>query len=107
MNKQYLALAYVLLLALFASTSFAADDTKGKLLYHVVCCKYKPDASREQIAQIEKGIKGLKDKIPGIRSVAAGTTHRPENLAKGFTHGFIVAFASETARDEYLPHPEP
>ena len=107
MNKQYLAVASVLLLALFASSaSFAAEDTKGKLLYHVVCFKYKPDASREQIAQIEKGIKGLKDKIPGIKSVAAGTNNSPENLAKGFSHGFIVAFESEKARDEYLPHPE-
>jgi hypothetical protein len=24
----------------------------------------------------------------------------------GFTHGFIMTFASPKARDEYLPHPE-
>ena len=29
----------------------------------------------------------------------------PENLANGFTHGFIVSFDDASGRDVYLPHP--
>ena len=112
MNTTHLTVASVVMFGVFAASAvFAADDAaagkrEGKLLYHVVCFKYKEDASKEKIAQVEKGIKGLKDKIPGIRGVTYGTNNSPEKLDKGFTHAFIVAFESEKARDDYLPHPE-
>jgi hypothetical protein len=107
MSKHHLTLASTLVFALLAgSSTFAAEDTKGKLLYHVVCFKYKPDAPREKIQAVEKGIKGLKDKIPGIKSVTYGTNNSPERLNKDFTHAFIVVFESEKARDDYIPHPE-
>jgi hypothetical protein len=107
MNKNTITVACAFVVSLLASSAvLAAEDTKGKVLYHVVCFKYKEDASKEKIEQVEKGIKGLKDKIPGIRSVAYGTNNSPEKLNKGFTHAFVVVFESEKARDDYLPHPE-
>jgi len=29
----------------------------------------------------------------------------PEGISQGFTHCFLVTFASEKDRDAYLPHP--
>src|SRR5687768_12302284 len=102
MNKTTLTIACALVVCLFAgSAALAAEDTRGKVLYHVVCFKYKEDALQEKIEQVAKGIKGLKDKIPGIRSVSYGTNNSPEKLNKGFTHAFSVSFESEKARDDY------
>ena len=105
MNKQLLAVASIVLLALFASHSLAQDN-RGKLLYHVVSLKFKPDASREEIAAVEKAFKELKDKIPAIHGLTWGTNNSPEKHDKGFTHCFVLTFESEKARAEYLPHPD-
>ena len=47
----------------------------------------------------------LKEKIPGIASLDWGTNVSPEKHDKGFTHCFVLSFASEKDRDAYLPHP--
>lgn len=82
----------------------AKKSAKGKLR-HVVIFKYKSDATPEQIANIEKEFRALKDKIPGVVSIEAGVNNSPENLNKEFTHIFIVTFRDEAARETYLPHP--
>jgi len=45
-------------------------------------------------------------KIPGITSLNWGTNVSPEQKNKGFTHCFVLTFATEKDRDGYLPHPE-
>jgi len=35
-----------------------------------------------------------------------GTNNSPENLNKGFTHGFVLTFKTEKDRDAYLVHPD-
>ena len=107
MKNRQLTVACALVIALLsARASWAAEDSKGKLLYHVVCLKFKPDASKEQIANVEKAFKDLKGKIPAIHGLTWGTNNSPEKLEKGFTHCFILTFESEKARQEYLPHPD-
>ena len=78
----------------------------GKKLYHVVSLKFKENATREQIKAVEDAFVGLKQKIPGIASVTWGTNVSPEKHDKGFTHCFVLTFASEKDRDAYLPHPD-
>ena len=58
----------------------------------------------EQIKAVEEAFVGLKEKIPGVASVTWGTNVSPEKHDKGFTHCFILTFASEKDRDAYLPH---
>jgi hypothetical protein len=89
-----------------AAPARAADDTTGKLLHHVVCLKFKPDATKEQIGEVEKAFRALKDKIPEIHSLTWGTNNSPENRNKGFTHCFVLTFKSEEDRARYLPHPD-
>lgn len=83
---------------------FAAEGKKT--LYHVVCLKFKPDASKEQIKAVEDAFVGLKAKIPQIASLTWGTNVSPEKHDKGFTHCFVLGFASDKDRDAYLPHPD-
>lgn len=90
--------------AVTSSTVRAAEEKK--MLYHVVSFKFKPDATPEQIKAVEQAFVGLKTKIPTIKSLEWGTNVSPEKHDKGFTHCFILAFASEKDRDDYLPHPD-
>ena len=47
-----------------------------------------------------------KTKIPGITSLNWGTNVSPEHHDKGFTHCFVLTFASAKDRDTYLTHDE-
>ena len=72
---------------------------------HIVCLKFKEEASSKQIGEIEKSFPALQQSIPGIVSIEWGTNNSPEGLNKNFTHCFIVTFKDEEARSNYLPHP--
>ena len=96
---------------LFLATAFqvtAAEPavTDGKALYHVVSLKLKDGAAADQIKAVEEAFAALKTKIPGITSLHWGTNVSPEHHDKGFTHCFVLTFATEKDRDTYLTHPE-
>ncbi len=76
-----------------------------KLLRHVVMFKFKDSVSKEEIEAVEKAFVDLKNDIPLIRSLEWGTNVSPEGINQGFTHCFLLTFASEADRDAYLPHP--
>lgn len=72
---------------------------------HVVLFKFKEDATAEQIDEIVKAFGDLSKQIDTIVSYEHGTDVSPEKLSKGFTHCFLVTFASKTDLENYLPHP--
>jgi hypothetical protein len=96
-------LAAIIVLAPAASAADACAS-KGKLR-HVVAFKFKDSATPEQIKEVEKAFRALKTQIPQIASLEWGTNCSPEKHAKGFTHCFVLTFASDADRDAYLPHP--
>ena len=105
MLKVFTALLVVSVLSLFAFPA-RAEEHEGKLLFHVVSLKFKQGATKEQIKAVEQAFAGLKEKIPGIVAMTWGTNVSPEQKNKGFTHCFVLTFATEKDRDAYLPHPE-
>ena len=104
-----LLLALLVTFSLAAAHSFAADssagDAKGKALYHVVSFKFKETATKAQIKEVEDAFAALPSKIPTIRSFAGGIDVSPEKKSKGFTHCWVLTFASEKDRDGYIADP--
>ena len=94
-----------LALAVAAMTSALADNHKKDAPYrHVVCFKFKDDATKEQVAAIEKAFGELPEKIDTITGYEWGTNVSPEGLADGFTHCFIVTFKDKAGLEAYIPH---
>ena len=87
-------------LAMLTASTIAADGP----IRHVVHFKFKADATKEQIAKIEKEFAALKTKISAVESLEWGTDVSPEGLGKGFTHCWIVSFKNAADRDTYLKH---
>jgi hypothetical protein len=81
-----------------------ADKSRERLLRHVVMFKFKADATKEQIKDVEMAFAALPQRIDAIHDFEWGTDNSPEMLSKGFTHCFLVTFKSEEARKTYLPH---
>ena len=91
---------------LFAGmTTEAVDKMKANQLRHFVCFKYKAEASKEQIAEVEKAFAALEKKINEIKGFEKGINNSPEGLNKGFKHCYLITFNSEKDRDVYLVHP--
>ena len=76
----------------------------NSLLRHVVLFAFKADAG-DSVRQVEEAFCRLPQLIPQIRSFEWGTDVSPENLQQGFTHCFLLSFASAEDRDAYLVHP--
>ena len=79
------------------------ENTK---LRHIVLVKFKESASSKDINKVEIEFGNLPSKISEITDFEWGLNNSPEQLNKGFTHGFVLTFDSEKSRDIYLPHPD-
>jgi len=75
------------------------------VLRHIVLYKFKETTTQAQIDEVSAEFKGLPGKIPGIVGFEAGTNVSPEGKSEGFTHAFVVSFATEKDRDAYIVHP--
>ncbi|MBA2117706.1 Dabb family protein [Bremerella alba] len=111
MELRSLSLCLALLLTgIFSMTATVQAEDKeagdsAPKLRHVVIFKFKESAKAADIKKVEKAFAALPKKIPVIKDYEWGTNNSPEMLDKGFTHCFLVTFASEEDRAAYLPHP--
>lgn len=103
----------ILTLILAVSMTMSAQTKKkttppvaSKVLRHVVLFKFKETSSPEDIKKVEDAFRELPKKIKVIKSYEWGLNNSPENHSQGFTHCFLLTFASEKDRGIYLPHPD-
>jgi len=75
------------------------------MIKHIVLLKIRGDVDDATIRNVFETLGALKNSIPGVVSFDWGSYSSPEGLNKGFTHGFVMAFASVKHRDDYLVHP--
>ncbi len=76
------------------------------MIRHIVLIRFRASLDAGAIDGALASVVALKDRIDGILVVSVGANNSPENLEKGFRHGFVVDFRDAAARDAYLPHPE-
>ncbi|MEL6141618.1 MAG: Dabb family protein [Bacteroidota bacterium] len=77
-----------------------------KLLRHVVIFKFKDESSEEDVEQLNRSFNALPEAIPVIKDFEWGINDSPEDFHQGFTHCYLLTFASEEDRDSiYTPHP--
>ncbi len=72
---------------------------------HYGCFEFNPGTTQEKIDAVFDCMNGMVGKIPGLLDFNYGPYDSAEGLNDGYTHGFIMTFASPQARDQYLPHP--
>ena len=81
-------------------------EAMEKELKHAVFFKFKQDAASEKVKEVEAAFAALPSKIDAIKHFEWGINNSPEKNDHGFTHCFMLTFASEEGRAEYLPHPD-
>lgn len=72
---------------------------------HIVLLPFKLSLSNDDIEKIMLSLAELKKIIPQIMSFSWGENNSPENLHRGYLHGFIMEFKDDKDRKIYLEHP--
>ena len=75
-------------------------------VHHLVLLTFKAGTAAALAADLFAALARLRDRLPGIEKYCGGPYASPEGLNQGYTHGFLMTFASAAARDAYLTHPE-
>ena len=78
---------------------------KQKVLRQLVTFKFKEKSNKEDVDRLNKAFNALPNAISVIKDFEWGINDSPENLHQGFTHCYLLTFASEEDRDSiYTPH---
>jgi len=72
----------------------------------VLLLRFPPQGCKDDLASTFEALEVLPDRIPGLEALASGVYSSPEGLNLGYTHGVILTFEDELARDQAMVHPE-
>ncbi len=83
------------------------EKQEEALLRHVVIFKFNDDATDDEVQKLNYGFNALPNYIDAIKDFEWGLNDSPEDFHQGFTHCYMLTFASEKDRDSiYTPHPK-
>ncbi|APG46462.1 Dabb family protein [Phaeobacter porticola] len=76
------------------------------MIRHIVLTKFKPDTPEDRIAQIYAGLSALTERLSGARDFTGGRSESPEQIERGYQHGFVIDFDGWDDLKTYADHPE-
>lgn len=76
------------------------------MIRHIVLTKFTPETSEETIAAIYDGLSELSQKLPGAHGFTGGRSESPEQIERGYMHGFVIDFDDWHALKSYADNPE-
>ena len=76
------------------------------MIRHIVLTRFAPATSEDVIAQIYAQLQALVVRLPGVSGFHGGGSASPEQLERGYHHGFTIDFDSWAALATYAEHPD-
>lgn len=76
------------------------------MIRHIVLTKFTAETPEDKIAEIYGGLSALADKLPGALNFTGGRSESPEQIERGYMHGFVIDFVSWDALQNYAGNPE-
>ncbi|MFK7791293.1 MAG: Dabb family protein [Devosiaceae bacterium] len=76
------------------------------MIRHIVLTKFKPETSQSTIDDIYEGLRALSDKLSGAQAFSGGRSESPEQIERGYMHGFIIDFDDWDALKRYADNLE-
>jgi len=76
------------------------------MIRHIVLTRFKPEIDEELITKIYSDLSDLTEKLPGANAFYGGRSESPEQIERGYMHGFVIDFDSWDALKSYSEHPE-
>ena len=76
------------------------------MIRHIVLIRFRPEITEATIAGIFADLHAIKAKLPGVLAITAGRSDSPEQMERGYMHGFVADFADWAASAAYQDHPD-
>jgi hypothetical protein len=76
------------------------------MIRHIVLLKARPEVSETHIAAIFADLAAIRAKLPGVLAIHSGRSESPEQIERGYLHGFTVDFTDWSALAAYQDHPD-
>ena len=74
------------------------------MIRHIVLIKARPEVTEADIAAIFADLHRLE--LPGLLAIHSGRSESPEQIERGYMHGFTVDFTDWQALAAYQDHPD-
>ncbi|MGB5864894.1 MAG: Dabb family protein [Sulfitobacter sp.] len=76
------------------------------MIRHIVLTKFKPETKEETVARIYASLGALTDTLSGAHNFTGGRSESPEQIERGYMHGFVIDFDNWAALNTYAEHPK-
>jgi hypothetical protein len=76
------------------------------MIRHIVLIKFRADVSEAAIAAIFADLQAIQAKLPGMLAITSGRSESPEQIERGYLHGFVADFEGWAALAAYQDHPD-
>ena len=76
------------------------------MIRHIVLVRFSPDFPEDDRLTLLARVHDLRGEIPGLLDICAGASESPEQIERGFMHGFTVDFSDWAALQAYQDHPD-
>lgn len=76
------------------------------MIRHIVLIRFRPEVTETAIAAIFADLHGIKARLPGVIAITAGRSASPEQIERGYLHGFVADFTDWAALAAYQAHPD-
>ncbi len=75
------------------------------MIRHIVLIRFRADVTEPQIATIFAALPKLAN-LPGVLAHTCGRSESPEQIERGYMHGFTIDFTSWEALAGYAENPD-
>ncbi|AXI48575.1 stress responsive protein [Sulfitobacter sp. SK012] len=75
------------------------------MIRHIVLTKFKPETTEDKIASIYASLSKLAQELEGAQNFTGGRSESPEQIERGYMHGFVIDFDSWSALKTYADNP--
>ena len=75
------------------------------MIRHIVLIRFRGDITDVETADIFAELHAIEDQLTGLRQITSGRSESPENIERGYMHGFVADFDSWEALQSYQDHP--
>ena len=76
------------------------------MIRHIVLLKARPEVTEDHIKAIFADLHSIKAKLPGTLAIHSGRSESPEQIERGYLHGFTIDFVDWQALAAYQDHPD-
>ncbi len=76
------------------------------MIRHIVLIQFRANVNEAQVSALFEELHEIEDKVPGLISITSGRSESPEQMERGYMHGFVVDFDNWEGLAAYQENPD-